>query len=144
MSFTTKTVAQQLVTILGGLSGVGSAQLGVPESIGRRVYGIVTAAGQSIVSKTTGTLRRSARYNCTLVYRVDGSEATAEEALMDALDAFLTALYADRTLGGRCKDLTIDASLADTPEYQLRAGKEYREYPVIVTVMQDGSYTVNP
>lgn len=144
MAFATKTVAQRLSAIISGLSGVGGAQLGVPESISTRVYGMVTASGQTITSKTTGTIRRQARYNCTLAYRMDGGEAAAEEAMMDILDAFLDALYADRTLGGRCKDISVDATLADTPEYQIRVGKEFREYPVIVTVVQDDSYTVNP
>jgi hypothetical protein len=75
---------------------------------------------------------------------VDGAETTAETTLMDLVDAFLTALYADLTLAGTARSLEADSQAADEPEYQLRAGKEYREYPVVVTVVQQDSYAVNP
>jgi len=57
------------------------------------------------------------------------------------VDQFLTALYADLTLGGVCNGLEIDTGLADTPDYQMRAGKEYREYPIILTAPQDATYS---
>lgn len=144
MAFNTRAPAEALVAMLDGLTGVSGAQLGVPASVATRIYATVTAASQALTSKATATTRRAARYMCTLVYRMDGTEAAAEQALMDVLDLFIAALMADRTLGGLVKDLEVDPTLADTPEYQARAGKEYREYPILVTVYQDGSYTVNP
>lgn len=144
MAFNTKAVATQLKTLAAAVSGVGGAQIGVPESVGKTIQAIISGSGQSINDKTTGTNRRQARYNVTFTYRLDGSETTAEESLMDVIDAFLVALFADRTLGGNCKNIDVDLTLADTPEYQLRAGKEFREYPIVVTAVQDGTFTTNP
>lgn len=144
MAFNTKSVATQLKTLAAALAGIGGAQIGVPETIDKRIWAIITAAGQTIADKTTGTNRRSARYNVTFTYRLDGAETTAEEGLMDLIDLFLVALYADRTLAGTCKNIDVDLSLADTPEYQTRSGKEFREFPILVTAVQDGTFTVNP
>lgn len=144
MPFQTKNVAQQLKTLAVGLAGVGGAQIGVPESVGVRVYAIVSAGSQTIIEKTTGTLKRDGRYNVTFAYRLDGSETTAEETLMDLIDAYLVVLFADKTLGGRCRNIEVDLSLADAPEYQLRAGKEFREYPILITAVQEGPFTINP
>jgi hypothetical protein len=144
MTFQTKTVAQQLTTLAAALAGIGGAQIGVPESVDKRVYAMVTAGSQTLTEKATGTLKRDARFNITFAYRLEGSEATAEEALMDLIDLFLVALYADRTLGGRCRNIEVDLSLADAPEYQTRAGKEFREYPILVTAVQEGTFTINP
>ncbi len=144
MSLDTKAGANALKTVLTGLSGMGPVQLGVPKTSGPRVSAYVVAGSQTIVRKTTGTTARDARYNATLVYRVDGAETTAETTLMDLLDAFINALEADSTVGGVCKSIEIDTSLADAPEYYIRSGKEYREYPVLVTMRQYGTFNPNP
>lgn len=144
MTLATKSGANALKTVLVGLSGMGAVQIGVPVTASKRVTAFVVAAGQVVTRKTTGTTARDARYNCTLAYRVDGAEVTAETTLMDLVDAFITALEADQTLGGVCKSLEIDLTLADTPEYFIRAGKEFREYPVIVTLRQYGSFNPSP
>lgn len=143
VTFNTKAGADALKALLVGL-GLTSAQLGVPESIGPKVTGYVTAGGQATLKKATGTVARDARYTCTLAYRIDGAEAAVEGALMDLVDAFLVALHADLTLGGVCLGAEVDLTLADAPEYILRAGKEFREFPIIVTLRQNGAYTVNP
>jgi hypothetical protein len=144
MAFDTAGVANRLVAILAGISGVGTAQLGIPERTSLRCSAYVAAASQTPQRHTMGTVRRKARYFVLLVYRPDGDEATAESTLMGIIDAFLVAIYADLTLAGTCKDVEIDMGLADSPEYQMRAGKEFREYPIIITATQDGSYTTNP
>lgn len=144
MAFNTTAVANQLVTVLGGLNGMGAAQVGAPESIGPRVTGYVTMGGQRKVRKATGVTQRESRFFCMFAYRVDGAETTAETTLMAVVDAFLVALDADLTLNGTVKSLDADSQAADEPDYQLRAGKEYREYPVVVTVTQRDSYAVNP
>jgi hypothetical protein len=144
MALATKAVANQLVSILTGLSGMGTVQIGAPESFSQRVGAYVTMGSHSLSRHATGVMRRQTRYLVVFVYRLDGAEATAETALMDLVDAFLAAIHADLTLGGNCKAVEIDVGLADLPEYQLRAGKEFREYPIIVIATQDGSYTVNP
>jgi hypothetical protein len=144
MSFDSTAVANQLVTVLAALDGMGAAQIGAPESVGPRVVSYVTMGSQRSERKATGVMQRSGRFFCMFAYRVDGAETTAETTLMDLVDAFLTALYADLTLAGTARSLEADSQAADEPEYQLRAGKEYREYPVVVTVVQQDSYAVNP
>ena len=144
MAFATKAVATQLVTILSGLSGMGAAQIGAPESFSPRVGAYVTMGSQSESRHATGVKRANNRYMVMFHYRLDGSESAAEEALMDLVDAFKVAINADLTLAGNAKGAELDMGLADLPEYQLRAGKEVREYPIIVIATQDGTYTVNP
>lgn len=144
MPSVTKPAAQALVTLLTGLAGMGSVQLGVPVTVGPSVSAYVTAAGQPMGRKTSGTTFRDMRFNCTLAYRVDNAEATAETTLMDLLDAFVDAVNADLTIGGVCKSADVDLTLADTPQYFIRAGKEFREYPILVTLRQYGAYTPSP
>jgi len=144
MTFATKSVATALKTLAENINGVHAATIGVPETISNRVHAIITAAGQDIGEKTTGTLSRGARYMVNFAYRLDGAETTAEEALMDIIDLFQAALFADRTLGGVCTDIRVDVTLPDAPDYQTRAGKEFREFPVMVTAMQRGAFTINP
>ena len=115
--------------------------IGVPESTGPRVSAYVTMGSQPNERKATQLVRRNARYFVLFAYRVGNDQDAAERKLMALVDQFLNALYADLTLGGTCLSLEIDTGLADTPDYQLRAGKEYREYPVILTAAQDTTYT---
>lgn len=144
MALNTTAIANAIVVKLQALSGMGAVQVGVPESTGPRVSAYVTMASQPSVRKATGLVRREARFFVLFAYRVDKNETTAETTLMDLVDAFLAALYADLKLGGACNSLEIDTGLADTPDYQMRAGKEYREYPIILTASQDTTYTVAP
>lgn len=145
MAFNAQAVADAIKTKLLALSGMGSVQIGVPESVGPRVSAYITMGSMPLVRKATEVTRREARYFVNFAYRVDGAETTAETTLMGLADAFLDALHADMTLGGTCKSIVeISSGLADTPDYQLRAGKEYREYPFIITAAQDGNYTVSP
>jgi hypothetical protein len=142
MAYSLTGPANRLLAILQGLAGIGGAQIGVPESIGPRVYAYLTAGGAPTGRKATGVLYRDARYRVVFVYRLDGAEATAETTLMGLVDAFLAALHADLTLAGTCEGIEIDAGLADAPEYQIRAGREYREWPLLVTARQYATHTV--
>ena len=144
MSFDSGAVAAVIKTKLEGLSGMGSVQIGAPESVGTRVGSYVTLGSQSTGRKTTGTTERQTRFFVMFLYRVEGAETTAETTLMALVDAFMVALHADLTLGGTCADLEVNSLAADEPEYQARAGKEFREYPVIVAAKQYGTYAVNP
>ena len=144
MSFNTQSVADELVSVLTSLSAVHSAQIGAPETVNTRLSAYVTMGSQTVARKTSSTTQRTTRMFVMFMYRVDGSETTAETALMDVIDAFMNALHADLTLNGTCTDLEASSNAADEPEYQLRVGKEFREYPVVVTVTQQGSYEVNP
>jgi hypothetical protein len=144
MSFDSLAPANRLVSVLTSLSAVNSAQIGAPESVSTRLSAYVTMGSQGVGRKTTGTTQRQTRYFVMFVYRVDGDETAAETALMQTVDAFMAALYADLTLNGTGTDLEAASLAADEPEYQLRVGKEYREYPIVVTVTQQGTYEVNP
>jgi hypothetical protein len=145
MSFNTLAVANQLVAMLEGLTGIGTVQKGAPVDVPTRVSAYVTMGSQPQTRKHAGSVERWPHYFVNFAYRVEkGGEAAAEEALMALVDGFQAALYADLTLGGTCLDLEVDTGLADEPEYQLRTGKEYREYPIVVKAKQTGSYTVNP
>jgi hypothetical protein len=141
-TYDSKAVAQKLVTILGDL--VGTAQIGAPANVGTQLAAYVTMGSQSRSRKATGVGMRLGRFMVMFVYRVDKNETAAEEALMDVVDAFLAALDADLTLGGTAAALEADSQAADEPDYQLRAGREFREYPVVVTVTQYGPFEVNP
>lgn len=144
MSFNNTAVLNRLQTILTGLSGMGAAQIGAPEAVGPRVMSYVTMGSQSTTRKATGVIQRETRFFVMFAYRVDAAEATAETTLAGLVDAFLVALHADLTLAGTVEALETNSLAADEPEYQLRAGKEYREYPVVLTTVQRDSYTVNP
>lgn len=144
MSFNSGAVASALVTVLEGLTGMGAVQIGAPTSVGPTVSAYVTMGSINAVRVVTGVTRRQSRFFICLCYRIDGAESTAETTLMSLVDELMADLHADLTLGGVVDDLEISSNAADDPDYQLRAGKEYREYPLIVTVAQDGVYTVNP
>lgn len=144
MAYNSGAAAAELVTLLQALSGMGNVQIGAPESIGTRVGAYVTLGSQQDGRKTTGTTQRETRFFVMLAYRVDGAEATAETTLMGLADGFMAAINADKTLNGTVVDAVANSQAADEPEYQLRAGKEYREYPIIVTVTQRDTYAVNP
>lgn len=144
MSLDTGAAAAAIVTILEGLAGMGVVQIGAPESVGPRVSAYVSMGSQRVMKKAAGVVGREARIFVQLAYRVDGAETTAETTLMGLVDDLIDALNADVTLGGVVSGSEIDTGMADEPDYQLRAGKEYREYPVVVTVRQYGTYAVNP
>lgn len=140
MALDTAAIANAVVDVLEGLAGMGEVEIGVPESTDYRVSAYVTMGSQPNTRKATQLVQRSARIFVTFAYRVDKNQGVAELALMGLVDAFHTALYADLTLGGVCGVTEIDSGLADTPDYQLRSGKEYREYPVILTATQNTTF----
>ena len=144
MAYNNVAVANALVDVLDGLSNMGDVQIGSPESMSTRVSAFVTLGSLTPKRKATGITQRETRFFVMLAYRVDGAEATAETTLMGLVDAFMDALAADMTLGGVCVDLEANSLAADEPDYQLRAGKEHREYPIVVTVTQRSTYEVNP
>lgn len=141
MSLAAKAGAEAIRAVMAGLTGIAGAQIGVPESIGPRVYGYVTVGSMAVIPTTPGSVDRDIHYTATLAYRVDGNEATAENSLMDLLDEFLNALQVGNVLGSVGRIMAVDTLLADTPEYIARAAKEYREYPVVITVRQKHDYT---
>jgi hypothetical protein len=99
---------------------------------------------QNVIRKATAITQRESRFFVMFYYRLDGAEATAETTLMSLVDAFIQAIQDDLTLGGTVFSTEINSLAADEPEYQLRAGKEYREYPMMLTSVQRSTYEVNP
>lgn len=144
MSFNAAAAANALVTVLESLDGMGAVQIGAPQSLSNKVSAWVALGGQQSIRKAMGITQRQTRFYVLFCYRVDENESGAELALMDLVDEFLDALHADLTLGGAVVDLAADSVVADEPDYQLRAGREYREYPVVVTITQRSVYEVNP
>ncbi len=129
----------KITDLLEGLSGIQAVYRGVPENIGSRVSAYVTLGGQTVDEMAFGVHRRRASYFIAFVYRIQGAEADAENALCSLLDAFIAAVLADPTLGGTVWDSTLDLSLASDPRYQLIAGQEFRLYPLLLTVEQEAS-----
>jgi len=137
-------IAAELKTILEGLTGMGTVAVGAPEAIGTRTGAYVTLGSQTTVREATSVFRRTSRFFILFAYRVDGAEATAEAGLMALVDGFVTAIYSDLTLNGTALTAAVDSSAADAPDYQMRAGKEFREYPVIVSADERGAFDPNP
>lgn len=144
MSFDTPAILTAVEDVLETLTDITDVQIGAPQSIGPRISAWLTVGGHQMVRKATAVTQRETRIYVLFCYRVDGAESDTETALAEIVDDFLAALYDDLTLGGVVFDLRVDSTAADEPDYQLRAGKEYREYPVIVTVVQRGTYEVTP
>lgn len=138
--FDTAGPLQALYDLLVTLSGLQKVYIGAPESFSNQVSAYVAVAGQRIIRKNSGCLQREARYLIVLGYRVKGAEATAETTIGTLIDALISALYLDLTLGGWSLSLDIDATQADTPQYELAAGQEYRRWPLVVTVTQQQDY----
>lgn len=134
-----------LLTLLGDLSGSGlqSAQAGVPEAFSHQVTAYVTAAGQVVENKATGGLmQRELGYRVVFAYAIDGAEQTAETTVCSLIDAFLDALFADRTLGGTLERLAVDASGADDPVYTRVSGEEVRQFEMFVRGAQRKTFEV--
>lgn len=144
MAFSNSAVLTQLNSTLAALSGMGVSQIGAPESVGPRVSAYVTLGSQSVSRIAGGLVQRESRFFCMFAYRLDGAEATAETTLAAAVDAFMQAIQDDLTLGDNVETTEVSSHAADEPDYQLRAGKEYREYPVMITATQRSTYEVNP
>lgn len=137
-----QTTLQAVITAEAGLAN--AVTIGVPESPPAKIFGYVTLGSQSTERAATGIFERTTRIMVMLGYRVNGAEATAERDLSAVVDAFVTAIYADLSLGGAVQSATVDSSAADDPDYQLRVGQEYREYPMIVSVLERGAFAPNP
>ena len=151
MAYNTKAVAARLESIIEGLSGIGWVQYGAPLSTSKRVGAYITMGSQQSSPKFTGNTVRDARYFVNFCYRLDGAESSAETTLMDLVDAFLQALYDDLTLKDpatgvpTCQGaIGIDTGLADEPHYWERAGKEFREYPIVITARQYSTFNTSP
>lgn len=133
-----------LETLVSGLDGVQWTQVGVPESVPAQIGAYLTVGGQRPGNKTTGGLmQRDMSYRIVFCYAIDGAEQTAETTIAGLIDAFIAAIFADRTLGGTLESLSVDASEADQPRYVDIVGANYREYPIRVTGQQRQVFPVS-
>lgn len=144
MSVNSLNIANALATVLSGIDGLQGGQFGAPVSVGEQVTYYIAMGRRSRRRKTTGTNQHEINMFVCFCYRVDGNEVAAETTLMSIVDDFEAALDADLTLGGVVDSLDYSSLSADEPEYRPRSGKEYREYPMIVSVTQQSTYEVNP
>jgi hypothetical protein len=144
MTFDSAAPLAALRTLVAGAMSNETVYVGVPESGASRLIAYLTLGGQKPQDFAAGRcLIRPMRYRITLAYALDGNEQAAEEALGPVLDALTLALFAarDTKLGGTVDSMEEpDLSGADEPRYQMFAGSEYREYPIVVTVSQQSLY----
>jgi hypothetical protein len=141
--FSTSAPLNRLVTLVSGLASGLAVSIGVPESFSNQVSAYITIGGQTGINKATGGLiQRTLAYRVVFGYAVDGAESTAETTLATLVDAFMSAVYADQTLGGTLERVEVDASEADQPRYQLWSGSENREYPIRVSGAQRAVFPV--
>jgi len=133
-----------IIALLGSILSISHVQWGVPESASTRLSAYVTVGSQSPERKTSATVVRWTRYMVLLAYRVDNNEQSAEQALAAAVEGIQAAIQNDLTLGSVAADAEIDLGLADDPQYRMTAGREYREYPIIIALKQYGSYNIEP
>jgi hypothetical protein len=140
MSLNSKAIAGQIVALLEGI-GI-PAGIGAPLAIGPRVAAWVALGGMDVVREANCVIRRTTRFYVLLCYQIEepGQVAATEEALMGAADAFVQALMDDLSLAGTAQVLAVSAAMADEPSYQLRAGMEFREYPLVVMADELGGY----
>jgi hypothetical protein len=144
MALDSVAILEAVVDVLETLTDLGHVQIGAPQSVGPRVSAWVSLGGHQMMRKATGITQRETRVMVMFCYRIDDAEDTAETTLAGLVDDFMAAVHDDLTLGGAVVDARTESPAADEPDYQLRAGKEYREYPVIVVATQRGDYEVNP
>lgn len=143
MGFNSSAVAARLVQVLEGI-GV-PARIGAPQALTQRVSAWVGLGGMDVQLVATCVTQRTTRFYVLFCYRIDneGAVAETETALMVAVDGFLEALYGDLSLDGLVDQVAVSAAMADEPNYQVRAGREFREYPVVVMCDEQGAYEVN-
>lgn len=125
-----------------------TAQLGVALAPDRALVAQITLAGVTTTLRTTGGTQVDIRYRINLLVRLAGAtagtETTAEGVLLGLVAQLLAALTADLTLAGTCHGLAIELAGGDDPGYVSAANAEYREYPLIVTCRQYGTFATNP
>jgi hypothetical protein len=123
---------QQLLNSLGTLQDVHQ---GIPTTLKTRVSASIALGGGTLTDVSGGLLRRIVRISVLFYYRVDSQESDVEVQLANLVDRFIIAFYRTRNLNGlygAFHNMSLDLSPADTPEYQVAAGPEYRIYPIVV------------
>lgn len=148
MAFDLTSPLNHILGMVAALPGLSEEQIGAPMSWSKRLNGYVTIGHQPSGIKTAGgTVWRDAHYFVDLGYDCNQTATgvtSAELGLATAIDAFLKAIYADLTLGGTVHATTVETGLADEPEYRVRSGTEFREYPILLICRQYDVYRSTP
>jgi hypothetical protein len=129
-----------LETLLAGLDSLQAGGAGVPTALTNKISASVSQGGLVTDDKTTQVLAAARRYVVVYAYRLDGDERAAEYALGDFMAELITAIYADRTLGGTATNVAIDDSITRMPEYAPVLGQEVRQYRLEVRATQRQNY----
>jgi hypothetical protein len=121
-----------------GIEAVQEVILGSPESFEQDVSVMIGVGSQEVRdARSSGLKRRKMRFINMVMIKVRGNEYTSERTLATLLNDFQIAFYQNRRLGGLANESSLDTSLADSPEYELIAGQEFRRYPIYVEISQD-------
>lgn len=142
MSLDAKAALDAVAGLFGGLSPTATVYRGAPnpdETQDEYLHVLVALGGATVNDETVpGVLRREQRVWLTLRYRTDGDVVRAENDLCSLVDQFTSAFYAWRKAGcgGVADSASLDLSTADNPDYIPFGGEEFREYPLLVTVVQ--------
>lgn len=147
MAFNLLAVADQLAAVVGTALGTGPVQFGAPLAIGPKVSGYLTLGDQPTILKTNTSVQRDCHFFLDISYRIDDDVAqvtVAERALMTFVDTFHKAIFADLSLNRTCMATRLETGLAETPEYRVRAAREFREYPIVVSCTQQDTYNPTP
>lgn len=138
-AFNFAAMLQQVATIVSGLTGLQQEYIGAPEAIDARVAAYVTLGDATPRPRANQVAIREPEIMVTFVYRVAGSEQTAELLIASLVDELSAAIFADRTLAGTSDDAVMDMTMNRQPAYMAIAGAEFRRYIVVITGKQTTS-----
>lgn len=132
-----------VMALLRAQPGISEVVLGAPSQLTERVTAYVTVGPQRFIAKAAngpsgGVIEKWSYAFIVLACRITdrGPVAEAEAVIARFADTWPVALFADRTLGGVVQDVAIDMEIAREPDYQMRAGREWREYPCLISGKQ--------
>jgi hypothetical protein len=137
--FSASPVMNALMYLIGTIRGLQSVTKGIPEARATRTSASVTGGSMQPYHKAGATLlQRDFRFLVVFFYRVQGAQPDAEDAMLSAVDAFTVAFFRAEPgeLFGTLRNMELDTSPADNPDYQIAAGQEVRVYPIVVTGTQ--------
>lgn len=139
-SFASAPVLNALAYLVGQMTAIQSVSVGAQLAVSTRVSAAVSLGQLQPEQKFAGpdVMQRTIRVLVGFLYKVEGSESSAEAVIGAAVDAFEVAFYRQRPseLFGTIRDMKLDVSVADDPAYQGMAGQEVRFYPIVVIGVQ--------
>jgi hypothetical protein len=130
-------------TMMEGIDGVQDVRIGVPRSLPFQASVFLAGAGDDAKPRVTETITNEFAIRIHFGYRVAENMALVEEAELQLLafkDALIRAHWANKKLGGVVEDSRLDFSPSRSAEYEVRAGQEWRIYPVDLLCKQSESF----